>query len=65
MASASKPIGISPSIGHAAMSPNRKIMNIIRHIPPKQVDRKSSPLFILTFFLLTSCSMHTFLVLVG
>jgi len=47
MASASKPIGMSPSIGYAAMSPNRQIMNNIPIIPPKQVDRKSSPLFIL------------------
>lgn len=61
MASASKPIGISPSIGHAAMSPNRKIMNNIRNIPPKQVDRKSSPLFILFLFLSLSYSMPTFL----
>lgn len=65
MASASKPIGISPSIGYAAMSPNRKIMKNIRHIPPRQVDRKSSPLFILYFFLLLSYSMPTFLWRVG
>ena len=65
MASVSKLIGLSPSIGCAAMSPNRKIMNNIRSSPPKNVDIRSSPLFILTFFLLTSCRMHTFLVLVG
>ena len=64
MASASKLIGISPSIGYAAIRAMSVNMNNIRNSPPKNVDIRSSPLFILTFFLLTSCRMHTFLVLV-
>jgi len=60
MASDSMPIGRITNAGYAAIRANNVNMKNIKNNPPKNVDIRSFPLFILYFFLLLSYSMPTY-----